>query len=187
MGGMSVDIGKLRIVLYPHPVLREVAQPIVDTTDEVREVAKKMLELMREKDGVGLAAPQVGLNWRMFVTRDIPLTLDNTGDMVDGDEDGVVFINPELTIGQGVMGVREEGCLSLPDIHVDVRRPLRAEIRATGMDGESLSFVSEHFIARVWQHEFDHLNGVLIIDKMSPIDRLATRKALRELELSAGG
>jgi peptide deformylase len=80
----------------------------------------------------------------------------------------------------------EEGCLSLPDIRAEILRPRVAKIRATALDGSAFSLESDGFPARVWQHEFDHLEGVLIIDRMRPIDRLANRRALRSLERAGG-
>lgn len=133
-----------------------------------------MLELMHEADGVGLAAPQVGLSWRLFVTN------AREHDPVDR-----VFINPELTLGKGELEVMEEGCLSLPGIYGDVRRPPAAAISAIGLDGERFTLELEGFVSRVCQHEFDHLMGVLIIDKMSQLSRLSIRKQLKELEAAA--
>jgi peptide deformylase len=172
---MHVDPADIRIVLYPDPVLKERARPVEEIDDTVRAVAARMIELMHEAPGVGLAAPQVGLPWRMFVTH------AGEADPVDR-----VFVNPELTLG-GELVSAEEGCLSLPEINVQVRRPDAAEITATDADGQTVHMRGEGFLARVWQHEFDHLNGVLIVDRMSPMDRLATRRALKDLRAAAAG
>ena len=99
---------------------------------------------------------------------------------------GRVFINPTITVEDQQLLTHEEGCLSLPGIHVDIRRPGAVTISAQDITGEPFSLKSDDFFARVWQHEFDHLDGVLIIDRMTRMDRLATRKALRELEAAAG-
>lgn len=168
---MAVDVEKLTIVNYPHPVLRETARPVAEVTDEVRAVAARMIELMHRAPGVGLAAPQVGLPWRMFVA-------NPTGE--EGDDR--VYINPELALGQGEKAARDEGCLSLPGITVEVSRPAEARIRATGLDGQAFEDSSDELLARIWQHEYDHLDGVLIIDKMGPMDRMANRRAIKELE-----
>lgn len=167
---MPVDPAKLRIVLYPEPVLRDVAQPVPEVTDHVRAVAARMIELMHQAPGVGLAGPQVGLPWRIFVA-------NPTGE--PGDDR--VYINPTLTTAGG-NAAREEGCLSLPEVTVEVIRPEHATIRATNLDGESFEESAGDLLARIWQHEYDHLDGVLIIDKMSPIDRMANKRALRALE-----
>lgn len=167
---MAVDPEKLAIVRYPAPVLREVAQPIEQIDEAVKAVVAKMIELMHQAPGVGLAAPQVGLPWRMFVA-------NPTGET--GDDR--VYINPTLELA-GEKSAHDEGCLSLPNITVEVTRPTGATIRATNLDGETFEETSEEFIARIWQHEYDHLDGVLIIDKMGPMDRMANKRALKELE-----
>jgi len=100
-------------------------------------------------------------------------------------------MNPVLTLTapdgeRSPLEVMEEGCLSLPGIHVDVRRPRHAAIEATGLEGEPVSMAAEGFLAKVWQHEFDHLEGVLIIDRMGPRDRITNRRSIRDLELSSG-
>lgn len=170
---MSVDVTRLRIVHYPDPALRSPATPVKTIDDTVRAVAARMLELMHEADGAGLAAPQVGLPWRLFVTR------------ADEQRPDLVYVNPRLMEVGGETITREEGCLSLPGITIEVRRPAAATITATGLDGRAFTDRDEGLLARVWQHECDHLDGVLIIDRMTPLDRLATRKTLKELEAAA--
>jgi peptide deformylase len=173
---MSVDPAQLRIVCYPDPVLKQKAAEVETIDDTVRAVAARMIELMHEAKGVGLAAPQVGLSWRMFV-----LARDEESDRPD-----MVFINPKLTVTDRTVSVREEGCLSIPGINIDIRRPSGIEITATNLDGETFTLRDDDYLACVWQHENDHLDGVLIIDRMSTMDRLATRKALKELRAAAG-
>jgi len=170
----SVDPDKLRIVLYPASVLREKAQEIPEVTDTVRAVAARMFELMLEAQGVGLAAPQVGLSWRMFVVN-----------ATEEDPEPRVFINPTLSEPSGELEPFDEGCLSLPGIRAEVRRPAGVTITATDLNGEAFTLTSDVFPARVWQHEFDHLEGVMIIDKMRLIDRRANQRALRDLEAGA--
>ena len=162
---------QLKIVSYPDPVLRQKAEPVEEITDETRAVAQRMLELMHEAPGVGLAAPQVGLSWRMFV-------VNATGDPADDH----VFINPELVNPGRTLEDDEEGCLSLPGIRAEIRRPKQVTIRATDLEGKAIELTSDDFDARVWQHEFDHLDGVLIIDRMARIDRMANQQAIRDLE-----
>ncbi len=161
----------LQIVLYPTPVLREQAQPIEQVTDEVRAIVDRMFELMHEAPGVGLAAPQVGLPWRLFVA-------NPTGE----PEDDRVFINPVLRDPTREMDEMEEGCLSLPHIKGIIRRPIGMTIDALDRDGQPFTITSREFDARVWQHEFDHLDGILILDRMPPIDRMANKKLVKELE-----
>lgn len=168
---MAVDHEQLAIVHYPHEVLRLKAQEIAAVTDEVQAVATKMIELMHQAPGVGLAAPQVGLPWRMFVA-------NPTGE--EGDDR--VYINPELSGAGGGNAARDEGCLSLPGITVEVSRPNQITIRATNIDGQAFEESGDDLLARIWQHEYDHLDGILIIDKMSPMDRMANKRAIKELE-----
>lgn len=165
----------LAIVLYPDPVLRHQAAPVAEITAEVRQVAADMLRLMHEAPGVGLAAPQVGLAWRLFVA-------NPSGEA--GDDR--VYINPELVGPIGPLEPSEEGCLSLPGIRVEVSRPQAITIRALGLDGKLFEETSGGLLARIWQHEFDHLNGRLIIDKMSRLDRVMNTKKIKELELEYG-
>jgi len=168
---MPVVVDELAIVAYPHPTLREVAQPVPQVTEEVAAVARRMIELMHEARGVGLAAPQVGLGWRMFVA-------NPTGE--PGDD--LVFINPRLSDPSAATEAYEEGCLSLPDIRGQVTRPVAITIHATGLDGRPFALQSDALPARIWQHENDHLDGVLILDRMHRMDKLANRKLIKRLE-----
>ena len=171
---MTIDVTTLSIVYYPNDMLRQKAREVEPNDANVQEVARKMIELMFEHNGVGLAAPQVGLPWRLFVTQD----LDNEGE-------GIVWMNPELETVDDTCEVEEEGCLSLPEIRADIRRPIGIRISGYDIAGQSRSCESDDFIARVWQHEYDHLEGVLIIDKMSAMDKLVNRKLIKQLERSA--
>ena len=172
---MALRVEQLRIVHYPSAVLRTPAKPIDQVTEEVRAVAHRMLTLMHEARGVGLAAPQVGLSWRLFV-------VNATGE--PGDDR--IFINPVLADPSPETHVREEGCLSIPGVHADITRPIAITIHALDERGERFSLTSNDLDARVWQHEMDHLDGVLILDRMPPMERLANRRAIRELEDARG-
>lgn len=172
---MPVDVERLSLVYYPDPVLRQKAQPIQQITDEVRAVAMRMIQIMHEAPGVGLAAPQVGLSWRLFVAR--------PGGEADRD---YVFINPVLKDPTRELSDYDEGCLSLPNITAPIRRPKGVTIEALDLDGNPVRIRSDEFPARVWQHEFDHLEGVLILDRMAQIDRVANKSAIRELEHRQG-
>jgi peptide deformylase len=173
---MPVDPQALQIVLYPDPILRQQAKPVERVDEEVRAVVERMICLMEEADGAGLAAPQVGLPWRIFLSR-----------AAGGTRDIEVFINPELQIDDSESVVGEEGCLSLPNIYVDIRRSRGITITAQGLDGQTFKRSDADFVARVWQHENDHLDGTLIIDRMSTMDRLAKRRAIKDLEAAARG
>lgn len=166
----KLDLAALKIVQYPDPRLRTKAAPIDKPDATVAALARRMFELMRAGKGVGLAAPQVGVPLRMFVMN---ATEDPAND--------AVIINPEILDAVQIRE-SEEGCLSIPDVRVNVRRPSRCRLVARNLKGERIEMDGEDLPARVWQHETDHLNGVLIIDRMSPSDKIAVRKKLKELE-----
>ena len=180
-----VNPADLTIELYPAPVLRQKAVP-VDLNDEVRAVARRMIELMRDAEGIGLAAPQVGLPWRMFVT-EVPGYEDGPpGDPAEWETEPRVYINPELSDPVGPAEPMSEGCLSLPDIRGDVIRPAGITITATDLEGNRFSVRGAGLLARCWQHEYDHLDGVLILDRMNEMHRRKHRPLIREMERDAG-
>jgi peptide deformylase len=160
----------LQIIQYPDPRLKKVSAPVEKFDETLKALAGRMFQLMREARGVGLAAPQVGQNIRMFV-------MNHTGD----PKDDRVYVNPELTEAEDSEEA-EEGCLSLPGLNVRVVRDKKMRIRAKDVEGNDVDQVETGYIARVWQHEFDHLNGTLITDRMGAVAKMAARKTLRELE-----
>ena len=170
---MTQNPDDLLIVHHPATVLRQRARPIEDITDEIRAIAERMIELMHEAPGVGLAAPQVGISARLFVA--------NPSGHPDDDH---VYINPRFVELSQDQEVAEEGCLSLPDITCEVQRPAAATIKAIDLEGNEFQETADGLLARIWQHESDHLDGVLILDKMSASDRAANREALKALEQS---
>lgn len=184
-----LDLEQLRIVNYPAPVLRQRAVPIDPVTDETRAIALRMLQLMREAEGIGLAAPQVGVSARLFVL-DVPPTDDGERspehDPPTATAGPRVFINPVLSAPEGPPEPFEEGCLSLPDIRGDVLRPPTITVTALDQHGKPFTLRCAGLLARCVQHELDHLDGVLIIDRMTQMSRLKTRSAIRDLEKSAG-
>jgi peptide deformylase len=161
---------ELKIVLWPDPRLKKASKSVETFDASLKELAARMFELMREAKGVGLAAPQVGQNIRLFV-------MNPTGE----PQDDRVYVNPLLTDGDGDEEA-EEGCLSLPEIHTNVVRFKQMKLCAQDLDGNPIEETAEGFIPRIWQHEFDHLNGTLLLDRMGPVARMAARKALKELE-----
>ncbi|MFQ5430748.1 MAG: peptide deformylase [Phycisphaerae bacterium] len=165
-----IDPTSLKIITYPDPRLHRVCKP-VDLFDEPLAVlAARMLELMHEANGVGLAAPQVGVLIRLFVC-------NVTGE--PGDD--AVYVNPELSDLEGE-AEGEEGCLSIPEVTVNVRRAVHCRIRARATDGAAIDVAGSELVARIWQHECDHLVGRLITDRMSEADKIANRRALKLLE-----
>ena len=160
----------LRIILWPDPRLRKISQPVLIFDENLEGLVSRMFDLMRQAHGVGLAAPQVGENLRLFVT-------NPTGE--EGDDH--VYINPTLSDADGETEA-EEGCLSLPGINAKILRAKALKIRAQDVKGEWFEETSDEFPARVWQHEFDHLNGTLLMDRMGPLAKISARKVLKELE-----
>ena len=159
----------LQIILYPDPRLKKVSQPVEKFDEPLKHLAARMFQLMREARGVGLAAPQVGQNIRMFV-------MNHTGD----PKDDRVYVNPQLTEAEGSEEA-EEGCLSLPGLNVRIVRDKTMRMRARDLEGNDIDQVESGYIARVWQHEFDHLNGTLLTDRMGPVAKMSNRKVLKEL------
>lgn len=168
---MAKPARELALVYYPAPVLRQVAQPVDPIDDEVRALAARMIQIMHEHRGVGLAAPQVGLPWRMFVA-------NPTGN----DRDNFVYINPRLTRPGRASDMVEEGCLSIPDVRAPIMRPTEITIEALDTEGQPFTQTSDDLLGRIWQHEFDHLDGKLILDRMRPDDLRAHRKVIAALE-----
>ena len=170
----EIDPAALRIVTWPDPALMRRAAPVAEPdVPAAGRIAARMIELMHEASGVGLAAPQVGLSVRLFVAN-----------WTQEPGDDHVFINPTLRDPSRKSESAEEGCLSLPELRIEVRRPAGIEIEALDAAGEPVTLQSDGFAARVWQHEFDHLDGVLITDRMGAVDRLANRSALRALGMA---
>jgi peptide deformylase len=163
----------MKIVLYPHPALRAKARPLTAIDRKVHEAARSMLDLMYEHKGLGLAANQVALPYRLLV-------MNLTGDPQQRDQEGI-YVNPVVVERKGSVE-DEEGCLSFPGLYTKVRRAKSVKVQAYNLKGELLEIAASDLAARCWQHEVDHLDGVLFIDKMGPVARLASRGALREFE-----
>ncbi|HEV3386903.1 MAG TPA: peptide deformylase [Gemmata sp.] len=159
----------MKIVKYPHPALRAPARPITAIDKEIQLTAAKMLELMYTHEGLGLAAPQVALDIQMLV-------MNFAGDSDEKDQE-FVAINPVIIELKGAISDRE-GCLSFPNLYQNVRRAKTAKVQAYNLKGELYEMVCHDLPARVWQHEIDHLTGVLFIDKMGSIGRHRSQKDL---------
>ena len=166
---------ELKIIPWPDPRLKKASAPVERFDADLNALATRMIELMRANAGVGLAAPQVGLNIRLFVA-------NPTGE--PGDD--AVYVNPVLDLPDGTED-GEEGCLSLPGIRARIDRSLAVRIRAKDADGNPVEKTASGLEARIWQHEIDHLDGVLILDRMGPVAKMAARKTLRELEEKYAG
>ena len=156
------------------PVLREVARPVATYDHALAQLADDMIETMYDAPGVGLAAPQVGVSLRLIVFD------DNAG------EGARVLANPQISDLEGEE-TREEGCLSIRGPFSELARALRLQARGFGLDGQPIEFMAEGLLARILQHECDHLDGTLFIDRLSPEARRGVMRELREQELKGAG
>ena len=165
----------LDIRLYGDPVLRRKADPIDEFDGDLKELAEDMVDTMYEADGVGLAAPQIGLSVRILVA---------DADHAEDRSTARVFINPEILEADGTWKM-EEGCLSIPGIRADVVRPERIVVKYLDLDGNEHTEEMHEMWARVLQHEIDHLDGKLFIDYLSQIKKTMIKRTLKELEEEA--
>jgi peptide deformylase len=167
----------LRILKYPHPALRHKCKPLRSVDGELKNTVREMFELMYQQKGVGLAASQVGLPYRFFI-------LNLEGDPAKAPE--YVFINPVVSRRSGTTEA-EEGCLSFPEIYAPVKRSEKIALSAYNLSGEELNYELSGLFARAVQHESDHLDGVLFIDRLTPSGLLSVKQALSDLELEFEG
>jgi peptide deformylase len=168
-----VDKKRLRLRYYGDPVLRKKAEPVPSVTPEIRELIADMFDCMYRERGIGLAAPQVGAAHRIFV-----VDVEREG----GERAKFALVNPVIRESSGSV-VGEEGCLSIPGIHADVRR--RAQVVLEGLDerGAPMSVRAEGLLARALQHELDHLDGILFIDRVSAIRRKLLEPKLARMKI----
>ena len=160
----------MKLLVYPDPFLRREAKAVSRFGPELAELARGMFEIMRLEKGCGLAANQVGADKRVIV-------INMTGE----EKDQLVLINPEITRRKGKQ-YEEEGCLSVPGIRLKVRRAAFVHVRAYDLEGNPFELDAEQFKSIALQHEIDHLNGILFIDKIGPATRIGIKQRLRELE-----
>ncbi len=177
----------LPIVRYGDPVLRAKGRRIDEVDERIRELVANMIETMHEANGIGLAAQQVGEALQLTVidvagAEDQESTMTLNGAEVDPKAlMPLTLLNPELTLG-GETAVALEGCLSFPEITGDIRRSISIALRARSLDGEPLEIEASGLLARALQHEIDHLNGILFIDRMSAATKVALRSRLKRLQ-----
>jgi len=169
----------LPIVTYNDPVLRTKASTIKENSDDLQQLIDDMLHTMYNSNGVGLAAPQIGEEIRLFVIDADPMTEE-----LDDEEDlgPMVFINPEIISTDGDDVKMEEGCLSIPDVRDDVARPEIVEIAYQDRNFNTKTQTFTGFVSRVVQHENDHLNGVLFVDYLSAFRRRLHRSQLKKIQ-----
>ncbi len=164
----------LPIRIYGDKTLREVAEPVDEITEDIQEFIEDLTYTMYEKDGVGLAAPQVGRSLRIFV-------IDPFWFKEGGKKNPIVLINPEFIEFKGEVD-SEEGCLSLPEIYDKVKRADKVVIKGLNEKGKEVKYDAEGLFSRSLQHEFDHLEGVLFIDKIPKLKKIVHMKKLSDLK-----
>ncbi len=167
----------LPIVTYNDPVLRKKAEPVKENSEQLQNLIDAMFDTMYNSQGVGLAAPQIGQSLQIFVTDPDAIT--------EEDEPSVgplVFINPEIISKTGENLKMEEGCLSIPEVRDDVVRPEKVVIRYLNRNFEEEELEADGWMARVIQHEYDHLQGILFLDHLSAFKRRLHRSRLKKIE-----
>ena len=161
----------MKIYHYPEPVLAQKAEPIVETDDSIRQMATDMIETMYAAPGIGLAAPQVGISKRLIV-------LDCGGR--DEESQLIVAINPEIIASEGE-SFEEEGCLSVPGYYCKIKRKAEVTVRYRDLDGNEQTLSTDGLLAVAFQHEIDHLNGVLFVDHLSLLKRGLFKKKYQKI------
>ncbi|MEN6424118.1 MAG: peptide deformylase [Phycisphaerales bacterium] len=164
-----IDVDRCKITHYPAPVLRAKAAPVETIDDNIRRLVEKMTDIMFENKGMGLAAPQAGVGLRLFI-----ITLTGTRDTVRA------YVNPTVT-PHGDLEEKEEGCLSVPGIWAKIRRYKQATVTATDLDGKQFTEEADDLYARCLQHEYDHIEGTVIVNRMSQTAKIAHRRQLKKL------
>lgn len=161
----------LPVVVWPDPRLRQETRPVTEITDEVRTLYRNLVDTMYAQNGLGIAAVQIGDPTRMFIVE--PALAGH-----DEKDDPVAFINPEILWTSEETEKSDEGCLSFPGVYVQVDRPLRARVRAMGMDGAMFEVEGEGLFARCLLHENDHLTGRILVDFVGPLKRQMIKRKL---------
>jgi peptide deformylase len=177
-----------KVLTYGHAALRQKAKAVEEVTDEIRSLARDMLGTMRDYNGIGLAAEQIGRSEAVCVV-DVPPELDGEkdGPRLNPDlEMPLVLVNPEITESQGRRD-GQEGCLSFPEIYATVRRAEEITLAYTNLDNERVTLRARGLVARAVQHELDHLDGVLLVDRMSAVKKVAIAGRLKRLRNQARG
>ncbi len=158
-----------KIITIGHPTLNRKADPVGPIDEGIVSLARDMVETMHAAPGIGLAAPQVDVSKRLIV---VDLSVGRNPDNL------IVLADPELVSREGE-DICEEGCLSVPDIREKVARPHRVLVRGRNLDGRTVEIEGEDLLARVFCHEIDHLDGILFVEKLSPLKRALIRKRLK--------
>ena len=161
------------VVIYPADVLKQRAEEVKEFDQEIRDLVRDMFDTMYRKGGVGLAANQVGVLKRVIVI-DLHSRTEKQG------KEQIILINPEIVVQEGEI-VKEEGCLSLPGLYRKVKRAAYVKVKAQNLEGEEFEIEGEGLLARAFQHEIDHLDGIVFIDRLSPLQRRLALEKYRKL------
>lgn len=168
-------VDKIRI--YGDPVLRKTAKPVTEFIDELKLLINSMKKVMYENKGVGLAAPQMGHSVRLALI-----------DTSDGEEEPYILINPDIFFFSDEKEGYDEGCLSIPGITLNVKRPSKISVHAIDKNGHEYTLKNiDGLLARAIQHEIDHLDGILFVDRISPVQRRLISGKLKKLAKSSRG
>lgn len=162
-----------KIITYPNPILKKIARPVINFDDELKQVISDMIETMFDAPGAGLAAPQIGLSKQLVI-------INTSKKEEDADHKAIALINPQIYDGEGSESA-EEGCLSVIDYTAKVKRFKKIRVKALDASGTEIDFEAEDFFARVIQHECDHLQGKLFIDRISSLKRGLYKKKLKKI------
>lgn len=176
---------KQELHIFGDPILREKSKPVETVDDAIRALAKDLIQTMRAERGVGLAAQQIGRTEAICVV-EVPVEsdLDDQRQRINPDvKMPLVLINPEIIRASKKTASADEGCLSFPGIYAPVRRPVEVTVRFLDLDGQPRELTLRQFIARAVQHEMDHLAGVLLVDRMSAVKRIALAGQLKRMRL----
>jgi len=165
-----IDYLKCCLTKYPTSVLMDRAKLVEEINDDIRQLADRMADIMVEAKGIGLAGPQAGVNLRIFVVS------------VDGTKEGArVYINPTIKVEGSIVAI-EEGCLSLPGVYGKIKRYSKCTVTATDLDGNEFTEVGEGLLARAFQHEYDHLEGRMIKDRLSTAAKIRANRRLKQMQ-----
>ncbi len=174
----------LDVVTLPDPILRQKTFPVKKFDAELQNLIDDMIETMREAPGVGLAAPQIGRALKLAVIETMP-DVDDEGNEIEGTRDLYVIVNPEIVWTSQKMVDGIEGCLSIPGYVGEVERPDSIRVRALDRKGKKIKLRLNGWTARIFQHEIDHLNGILYIDKLTAPENFWTEEAYEDLQAAA--
>ena len=170
------------IVMMGDPILRTVASEVDAFDDELMSLTRDLLETMYHAGGAGLAAPQIGCSKRVIVINLTTSTREQGEGEGDIERQHLVLINPRVTWESAASNKEREGCLSIPDLDEFVRRSTAIRVEAVGVDGADLEFPAEEYFARVLQHEIDHLDGILFVDRFSALKRRILMKKWNKIQ-----